>query len=386
MALARLCACVPPPALACHGRFTPTTTGGVTWTGSPRLAGSPMTVTPVDSRLEVDSVHDFVSALPKVELHVHLVGSASIDTVLGLARRHPDRGVPTDEETLRAFYDFADFAHFIDVYVAVNSLVTSGEDVTALLVGLARDQAASNVRYSEVTVTPTAHLASGIEPDELAEALAAGRRMARAEHGVELAWIFDIDGSRGAANGPATLDWVLRYRPEGTVALGLGGPEIGVPREWYRAEFAAARAAGLHLVPHAGETTGPETIWAALRELGAERIGHGCSAAEDPSLLAHLAERGIPLEVCLTSNVRTRAVASIEDHPIRRFLAAGVPVTLATDDPGMFHTDLDREYLLCHQSLGLDAPALANLCRTGVRAAFCSPELRARLLAAIPPG
>jgi aminodeoxyfutalosine deaminase len=328
-------------------------------------------------------MRDFIAALPKVELHVHLVGSASVATVLGLARRHPERGVPTDEDSLRRFYEFTDFAQFIDVYVAVNALVTAGEDITALVIGLARDQATSNIRYSEVTVTPTAHLASGIAPDELAEALATGRRIAREQHGVELAWIFDIDGSRGAENGPPTLDWVMRHRPEGTVALGLGGPEIGVPRGWYREQFGAARDAGLHLVPHAGETTGPETIWTALRELGAERIGHGTSAAEDPSLLAHLAEHGIPLEVCLTSNLRTRVVSSIDAHPIRRFLAAAVPVTLATDDPGMFHTDLNHEYRLCHDHHGLDAAALAELARTGVRAAFCSADLRAEIIAGI---
>ncbi|HKE20377.1 MAG TPA: hypothetical protein VKB80_36130, partial [Kofleriaceae bacterium] len=201
----------------------------------------------------IAGIRELIAALPKVELHVHLVGSASIDTVLGLARRHPERGVPTDDAALRSFYEFTDFAHFIDVYLAVNSLVTSGRDVTALLVGLARDQAACNIRYSEVTVTPTAHLSVGIEADELADALTEGRRIARRDHGVELAWIFDIDGSAGPAGGPATLEWVLRHRPEGTVALGLGGPEDGVPREMYREQFMAARDAGLHLVPHAGE-------------------------------------------------------------------------------------------------------------------------------------
>jgi aminodeoxyfutalosine deaminase len=328
-------------------------------------------------------LRDFIASLPKVELHVHLVGSASVDTVLALARRHPERGVPTDERELRAFYQFTDFAHFIDVYVAVNSLVTTGEDVIALLVGMAADQAASNVRYAEVTVTPTAHLAAGIAPDELAAALTAGRAAAQAKHGVDMAWIFDIDGSRGAASGPATLDWVLRHRPAGTVALGLGGPEIGVPREWYRDQFAAAKDAGLHLVPHAGETTGPESIWSALRVLGAERIGHGTSAVRDPSLVAHLAERGIPVEICPTSNLRTRVVASMEEHPLPRLLAAGVPITLATDDPGMFHTDLDREYLLCHEVFGIDRAGLAELARMGARAAFCSESRRAELLAAI---
>jgi aminodeoxyfutalosine deaminase len=328
-------------------------------------------------------VQDFIAALPKVELHVHLVGSASVDTVLELARRHPDRGVPVSPAELHGFYEFTDFAHFLDVYVKVNSLVISGADVTALVLGLAADLARNNVRYAEVTVTPVPHLALGIEPDELAEALTAGRTRARAEHGVELAWVFDIAGSLGYKAGIATAEWVLRHRPEGTVGFGLGGAEFGVPREKYRDPFLLARDAGLHLVPHAGETTGPETIWSALHNLHAERIGHGTSAALDPSLLDHLATNGIPVEVCPTSNIRTRAVPELAAHPLPRLLEAGVRVTLATDDPGMFHTDLNREYLLCHNHFGLGRGELADLARTGVRAAFCADALKDTLLAEI---
>lgn len=329
------------------------------------------------------AMQDFVSALPKVELHVHLVGSASLDTVLELARRHPNRGVPVERDELRAFYEFTDFAHFIDVFVRVNSLVTTGADVTALVGGLAADLARNNVRYAEVTVTPMGHLGLGIEPDELAEALTDGRTHAAREHGVELAWVFDIAGSLGYQAGIATAEWVLRYRPAGTVGFGLGGAEIGVPRQMYRDPFLMARDGGLHLVPHAGETTGPESIWSALRDLEAERIGHGCSAVLDPELLAHLAGEDIPVEVCPTSNIRTRAVPTLPEHPLPRLLEAGVPVTLATDDPGMFHTDLNREYLLCHEQFGLSRTELADLARTGVRAAFCAPTLRAALLVEI---
>jgi aminodeoxyfutalosine deaminase len=328
-------------------------------------------------------MQQFISALPKAELHVHLVGSASIDTVLELANRHPDRGVPTERAALRSFYEFTDFAHFIEVYIKVNSLLTTGADITALVVGVAADLAANQVRYAEVTVTPVPHLALGIEPDELAEALTVGRTRARAEHGVELAWVFDIAGSLGYRAGMATADWVLRHRPAGTVGFGLGGAEIGVPREKYRDAFVLARDAGLHLVPHAGETTGPETIWSALRDLHAERIGHGTTAVLDPKLLDHLATQGIPVEVCPTSNLRTRAVHTLAEHPLPRLLDAGVPVTLATDDPGMFHTDLNREYLLCHEQFGLGRSELADLARAGARAAFCAEDVRAALLAEI---
>jgi aminodeoxyfutalosine deaminase len=152
----------------------------------------------------------------------------------------------------------------------------------------------------------------------------------------------------------------------------------------YAAGFGRARDAGLHCLPHAGETVGPAEVWAAVRELGAERIGHGIGAVGDPGLLAQLADRGIVLEVCPTSNLRTGAVPSLAEHPLPQLVAAGVPVSLATDDPGMFDTDLDTEYRVAHEVLGLGAAAeLAEIARTGTRAAYCSGELRSRVLAEI---
>ncbi|QUQ71880.1 adenosine deaminase [Kutzneria sp. CA-103260] len=325
-------------------------------------------------------IEEFVAALPKAELHVHLVGAASLDTVLELSRRHPERQVPTERAELERYYEFRDFPHFITVYSAVNKLVTTPEDVQTLLLGLARDLAANNVRYAEVTVSAIAHFPYGVSPEMLSEALVAGRNKALAEHGVELAWIFDVPMPSDHRDGYSTLDYALDQRPEGTVALGLAGLEAPFPRAGFRAAFQDAIAAGLHSVPHAGETTGPEEIWAALRDLGAERLGHAVSAVSDEKLLKHLAETGIPVEVSLTSNIRTRAVPSLAEHPLPRLLDAGVTVTLNTDDPGMFGTDLNREYRLCHEVFGLGRAELAELARNAARAAFCSEQTRSRLL------
>jgi len=234
-----------------------------------------------------------------------------------------------------------------------------------------------------VTVTPVAHLVTGIEPDELAEVLATSRRQARELHGVELAWVFDIPGGYEQPESLDTITWVLRHRPDGTVGFGLGGAEIGHPRADFRESFDRARDAGFRLVPHAGETTGPESIWSALRDLHADRIGHGTSAIADPALLAHLAEHGIAVEVCPTSNIRTRAVPTLAEHPLPKLLAAGVPVTLATDDPGMFHTDLNREYLICHEHFGMDRVELADLARAGVHASFAPADVKTKVLAEI---
>jgi aminodeoxyfutalosine deaminase len=316
----------------------------------------------------------FAHALPKVELHVHLVGSASLPTVLELARRRPAAGVPTDERELAEFFTFRDFAHFL----AVTSLVRDRHDVHTLVAGLATDLAAQNCRYAEVTVTPYNHLLDGVPGDDLLAGLASSRARA-AELGVELAWCFDIPGEKGTKAGQETLVFALRERPEGLVSFGLGGPELGVGRARFEPFFTRAREAGLHSVPHAGETTGPATIWSALHDLGAERVGHGTSCTADPALLEHLAAHRIPLEVCPTSNVRTGQVPSIAAHPVRRMLDHGVVVTLNTDDPPMFGATLTGEYVAVAETLGLTAAELARLAENAVDASFLGERRKARL-------
>ncbi|SER56656.1 adenosine deaminase [Lentzea albida] len=314
-------------------------------------------------------MRSFVHALPKVELHVHLVGSAGLDTVLELARRHPEAGVPAERAELERFYAFRDFDHFLKVYWAVQSMLKDREDIHALVVGLARELARQNVRYAEVTVTPHNHLTDGMSGDDLLAGLESGRAAAAAL-GVELAWCFDIPGEKGLVAGRETLAFALSERPGGLVSFGLGGPEEGVGRAQFAPFFDAAREAGLHSVPHAGETTGPETVWSALLDLGAERIGHGTSCVRDPALVEHLALKGIPLEVCPTSNVRTRQVASVEVHPVRQMLDAGVVVTLNTDDPPFFGATLEGEYLAVATALDLGPAEVARLAENAVLASF----------------
>jgi aminodeoxyfutalosine deaminase len=329
------------------------------------------------------SLRAFIHSLPKVELHVHLVGSAGLDTVLALARRHREAGVPTDRTELERFFTFRDFDHFLRVYWAVQSMLKDRHDICALVTGLAAELARQNVRYAEVTVTPYNHLLDGMPGDELLTGLTEGRAMAAAEHGVELAWCFDIPGEKGVIAGRETVIFALQERPDGLVSFGLGGPEVGVSRVRFEPFFTVAREAGLHSVPHAGETTGPGTIWSAVHDLGAERIGHGTSCTADPSLMAYLAENRIPIEVCPTSNVRTRQVRSIADHPIRRMLDHGLVVTLNTDDPPMFGATLNGEYLAVATTFGLSPTAVAQLASNAVNASFLSTASKATLLTEI---
>jgi aminodeoxyfutalosine deaminase len=200
---------------------------------------------------------------------------------------------------------------------------------------------------------------------------------------VVLRWCFDIPGEAGLEAAEETARLAVDLRPEGLVSFGLGGPEIGVPRPQFKPYFDRAIAAGLHSVPHAGETTGPQTVWDALNELGAERIGHGTTSVQDPRLLAYLAEHRIPLEVCPTSNIATRAVARLDEHPIREMVAAGVLVTINSDDPPMFGTDLNNEYAVAARLLELDERGVAALAKNAVEASFLDPAGKARIAAEI---
>ena len=328
----------------------------------------------------MSALADFIAGLPKAELHVHHVGSASPRIVAELAERHPGV-VPADPALLADFFAFRDFAHFIEVYLAVVDLIRTPEDVRLLTYEIAREMAqVQQVRYAELTCTPFTSVAVGVPIEGYTEAIEDARTAAERDFGIVLRWIYDIPGESGLPAAEATLDYALNHAPDGLIGFGLGGPEVGVPRPQFKPHFDAARAAGLHSLPHAGETTGPETVWDAVRVLGAERIGHGTSAASDSELMAHLASSGIPLEVCPSSNIATRAVARLEEHPLATFRDAGVVVTINSDDPPMFGTTLNREYEIAADLLALDAAGVTELARTAVRASYAPDEVRSRLL------
>jgi aminodeoxyfutalosine deaminase len=326
---------------------------------------------------------DFIAGLPKAELHVHHVGSASPRIVAELAARHPEAGVPADPELLAEFFTFRDFSHFIEVYLAVVDLITDAADVRMLTYEVARELAGQQVRYAELTITPYSSVRRGIPAEAFCEAIEDARLAAERELGTVLRWCFDIPGEAGVPAAELTARIATELQPAGLVSFGLGGPEVGVPRGQFQRYFEQARAIGLHSVPHAGETTGPETIWDSLRLLGAERIGHGTSAASDPELLDYLRQNQIALEVCPTSNVATRAVPSLAEHPLPKLAGAGVPVTINSDDPPMFSTTLNNEYAIAAELLGLDRSGLADLAKAAVTASFAPDPVKRQLSAEI---
>jgi aminodeoxyfutalosine deaminase len=325
----------------------------------------------------------FIAGLPKAELHVHHVGSASPRIVAALAARHPDTPVPKDPDALAEYFTFRDFAHFVEIYVSVVDLIRDAEDIRMLTYEVAREMAGQQLRYAELTITPYGFTRRGIPGEAVMEAIEDARKAAERDLGLVLRWCFDIPGELGLKAGAETARLACELRPDGLVSFGLGGPELGVPRAQFKPYFDRAIAEGLHSVPHAGESSDARSVWEALTALRAERIGHGIRCVEDPRLLTELAERRIPLEVCPTSNVATRSVAGPEQHPLPEIAAAGVPFSINSDDPPMFGTDLNTEYAVAARLLGLDEAGVAELARSAVAASFLDTPAKSRLSAEI---
>jgi aminodeoxyfutalosine deaminase len=294
----------------------------------------------------------------KAELHLHLQGAIQPATLLELAGRHGIALPAEDPESLRAWFEFRDFSHFVEIYAVLRSCLVEAADYELVTYQLGAELARQGITYAEVTVTPGPEVYKGLR-EKFFEGLSFGRTRARRELGVQLNWIFDIPRRTVRLHPDLPLadfitDVAINGKDDGVVGLGLAGTEAGHPPEAFEAWFDRARKAGLHSDPHAGETAGPDSIWGALRALGAERIGHGVRAIEDPALLEYLAERRVPLEVCPTSNIRLGVYPSYAEHPLRRLIDAGAMVTIGTDTPAVFGITLTEELALLESEFGLD--------------------------------
>lgn len=327
------------------------------------------------------SIQTYLHAAPKAELHVHLEGAIQPATLLTLARRN---NVPLPYDTvegLREWFLFRDFLHFIEVYVAITRCLRSPADYELIVHEFGAEMARQNVRYAEVTFTPGTHHRLGVPFDAYFAGLTRGRERAREEFGVEMAWIFDIVRDNPEPDHADYTLWAaLEGRRDGVVALGLGGYEAPNPPDRCAPWFDRARAEGLHSIPHAGETGGPQSVWSAIRLLGAERIGHGVRCIEDPALVEYLREHAIPLEVCPTSNIRLGLFPSLDQHPFRFLHDSGVPVTVNSDDPPLFNTTLNNEVSLLAEPFGFDVPTMDEILLNGVRHSFLPPDRKATLL------
>ena len=312
--------------------------------------------------------------LPKVDLHVHLEGSMRATTVVELAERD---GVELPEGLRDGRYDFRDFRHFIDEWVAGLACLREPADFRRIALEFCEDEAAQGVRYAEVSFSLPDHAERFDDWDGpmhgVLEGLAEGERF-----GIRCRVYVDVVRGIDLALSRRAMETAAAYVQGGVIGIGLGGEER-FPPEPYAEIFREGRARGLRSIPHAGETHGPASIRGAREALGAERIGHGIRILEDLELVAEVRARGIGLDVCPTSNVMTRSVPSHAEHPLGAMLDAGLRCTLASDDPSMFHSGLASEYEVCRRAMGFDDERIATLARNGVRASFADEATKADL-------
>lgn len=322
------------------------------------------------------SIERYLQLIPKAELHVHLEGSIRPSTLLTLAR-HNNVTLPVSTlAEMREWFRFRDFPHFIEVYSAITRCLKTAEDYELIAYEFGVEMARQHVRYAEVTVSVSTHrYVQNIAHDTFFGGLNVGRERARREFGVVIQWVFDIvrdipDERERRRRAEYTTAAAIEAINDGVVALGLGGYEVGYPPEQFADWFDRALAAGLHSVPHAGETVGPASVWGAVRSLGAERIGHGVRSIEDAELVTYLATHRVPLEICPLSNLCLGICPNLASHPLPRLYAAGIPVTVNSDDPPLFNATLNQNIGALYEPFRFSLDTIDEIVLNGVRHSF----------------
>jgi aminodeoxyfutalosine deaminase len=319
----------------------------------------------------------FILALPKAELHLHLEGSIAPSTLLELRQRHGMQGASLAE--VEQLYNYKDFAGFLTAFKDVTGHLHTAEDYELITYRLMERLKSQNILHAEVIVSVGVCLWRKQDFPTLFEGLERGRQRGEKDFGISLLWIFDAIRQFGAEKAQNVLDLAIRFRDRNVVAFGIGGDEAAGPPEWFTGVYPRAAEHGLHLTAHAGESVGPDSVWGALN-LKAERIGHGLTAGQDPELIEELAERQVPIEICVTSNLRTGCCPEIAQHPVRRYFDQGLMLTLNSDDPAMFGTSLVEEYALVQDTFGFTDEHLRELARNSFEASFLPADKKVEFL------
>jgi adenosine deaminase len=317
------------------------------------------------------------SKLPKIELHVHLEGAIPHGALFDLIRKYGgDPSIP-DVTALARRFEYTNFSEFIEAWEWKNRFLREYEDFSHVAELTACDMAGQNIRYSEMFFSPSLFVRKGLGIQELTHAVRKG--LSRVPE-IEIKLVADLVRDYGPESEMMTLRALRDVKGEGVVGIGLGGSEHEFPPEPFEAIYDEARLMGFHVSAHAGEAAGPESVWEAVRQLRVERIGHGTRAREDPELMDYLQEHRIPIELCPVSNVRTGAVGSIAEHPIREYFERGLVISVNTDDPAMFGTTLDAEYDLLMQECGFTRREICGLMLLAIESSWL-PEDRKIVLA-----
>ncbi len=320
------------------------------------------------------TTEEIIKKLPKLEQHIHIVGSTKPETLLGIIE---DNGVEMPFKNLddvKKFFQYGDFPHFLNVYSTVNDCITEPKYYERITYEMLESEAACNVKHVEAIFSANDHVRRGLDYGEMLDAINKGIRRAKRKWGITCTIRIDLVRNYGPEVGAKELGWIKK-KGDNIVAVDLGGSENGFPPEPYEKVYKKASDLGLRLVAHAGEDAGPESIWGAIKTLNVERIGHGVTVVKDPTLLKEIKSRGITIEACPTSNLRIGAVKSVKEHPIRGFIKQGIRVSVNSDDPPMFNTDMNNEYLQLHRELGFTVDELMRISLDSVETSFL-PEKR----------
>jgi adenosine deaminase len=325
-------------------------------------------------------VDAYLRGLPKAELHLHIEGTLEPELLFELARRNGVDLRFRTVEALRAAYRFTDLQSFLDIYYEGAGVLRTEQDFHDLTWAYLQRAAADGVRRAEIFFDPQTHTDRGIPFDVVLDGIEAALGEGRSRLGISSGLILCFLRHLPAEAAMATLEVALPHAGR-LLGVGLDSSEVGHPPSRFVEVFARARAEGLRVVAHAGEEGPPEYIWGALDLLGAERIDHGVRCLEDPALVERLARERVPLTVCPMSNVKLRVVDRMEDHPLARMLAAGLAVTINSDDPAYFGGYIGDNYAAVAAALGLSREQMAAIARTSLEASFASPDEKAALLA-----
>ena len=325
----------------------------------------------------------WLRGLPKCELHLHLEGTILPETLLALSKRHDVE--PLTADAARQLYSYENFLGFMDSFKAVSSRLRGPDDYELITYNMVRELAAQGVVHAEVYISfGIIYFWKNTEVEPFVEAIERGRLRAEKEFGTTIYWLIDAVRHFGVEQAERVFRTAAELRAQypSIVGIGIGGDEARGSADLFRELYAEARATGLRLTAHAGESVGPESIWSAIN-IGAERLGHALSARQDPELLAVLAERQIPLELNVTSNIRTGCCPTFDDHPVKDYFDAGLMITLNSDDPPMFGSNLLDEYVLVHERYGFSLDQMREFAANAVEASFLPPERKLELLGAV---
>jgi adenosine deaminase len=321
------------------------------------------------------TLRKLAARMPKAELHLHIEGAIPPETLLELARRTETNPSLKTLDDLRDKLTYTDFGHFIELWTWMTTLIRNVTDFEQIAYAALGSLSAQNVKYVEASYSPGDYWRQGFSITDITQSLIRGRDRALEDFGIRCQFIIDLIRDHGPERSKLYLDAATPYLGRGIVGVGLGGSEQEFPPDPYASLFQEAKRRGFGLTAHAGEAAGAESVWAALDTLGVDRVGHATRAREDPELVSVLRNRRIPLEVCLTSNVRTGVCQSLEAHPIDEYFRSGLMVTINSDDPTMFNTSIIEEYSLLVLRLGFTWEDLKQLSRNSIEASFLSdPE------------